>query len=366
MEEKTKKWRKNGKFSVINVLARRVYYRWLFLTFFCFWLALSSSVITLTNFEDVCSTELTSIVLISVREGMHNQAALLLEWFDRAAENEANKTRILNREIEAYFAWLLRITSPRSAYNSLYNYKPYSIIVYWFIYNTRHISKDSRDIFCPLNVVSGITEAKNNQHWEGRSTPFLSKYGCCTRYPNLVWRESQQNNMWSFNVHLVIWFLALTLFFLPALFLLGYFAYTGSSHKAKLETPWISVSAGNSVPLCLTFNYSMRSSNASFNVSCKTSFTNEENLIFKLNGYHGKTWFKGQVLWKAEGTSRVIFFLSFSHDLFFFFLSFLLNYNQLQKNVNHSDSFTRKWCFSSKIHAPHLRTMEIKKNPLPL
>ena len=195
---------------------------------------------------------------------------------------------------------------------------------------------------------------------------FLSKYGCCTRYPNLVWRESQQNNMWSFNVHLVIWFLALTLFFLPALFLLGYFAYTGSSHKAKLETPWISVSAGNSVPLCLTFNYSMRSSNASFNVSCKTSFTNEENLIFKLNGYHGKTWFKGQVLWKAEGTSRVIFFLSFSHDLFFFFLSFLLNYNQLQKNVNHSDSFTRKWCFSSKIHTPHLWTMEIKKNPLPL
>ena len=248
---------------------------------------------------------------------MHNQAALLLRCFYRADENEGNKTGILNRETEAYFAWLLRITSPRSAYNSLYHYKPYSITVCRFIYNTRHISKDSRDIFCPLNVVSGITEVKNNQHWEGRSTPFLSKYGCCTRFPNLVWQESQQNNMWSFNVHLVTWFLALTLFFLPAFFLSGYLAYDGSSNKAKLETPWISVSAGNSVPLCLTFNYSMRSSNASFNVSCKTRFTNEENLIFKLIGYHGKTWFKGQVLWKAEGTSRVIFFFLFLITVFF-------------------------------------------------
>lgn len=116
--------------------------------------------------------------------------------------------------------------------------------------------------------------------------------------------------------------LSINAIFLPALFLLGYFAYTGSSHKAKLETPWISVSAGDSVPLCLTFNYSMRSSNASFNVSCKTSFTNEENLIFKLNGYHGKTWFKGQVLWKAEGTSRVIFFFLFLMTFFFSFFLF--------------------------------------------
>lgn len=116
--------------------------------------------------------------------------------------------------------------------------------------------------------------------------------------------------------------LSINAIFLPALFLLGYFAYTGSNHLAKLETPWIPVSAGNSVPLCMTFNYTMRSSNASFNVSYKTRFTNEENLIFKLIGYHGKTWLKGQVLWKAEVTSRVIIFLSFPHYLFFSFFLF--------------------------------------------
>lgn len=85
----------------------------------------------------------------------------------------------------------------------------------------------------------------------------------------------------------------------------GYFAYTGGTpYIVKLETP--SISAGDSVRLCLTFRYSMRSqSGSSLNVSLKSVHDENEVLIYNLVGYHGDTWSEGQVSWTETEDSKV-------------------------------------------------------------
>ena len=60
------------------------------------------------------------------------------------------------------------------------------------------------------------------------------------------------------------------------------------------------------MPLCLTFNYSMRSQfGSSLNVSSKSALDENEVLLYNLIGYHGDKWFKGQVSWMAKGDSKV-------------------------------------------------------------
>ena len=65
------------------------------------------------------------------------------------------------------------------------------------VFDTRHTSWDSGDIFCPLNV--GFCELashkQKNQHWEGRSTTFCRIYGYSTGCPNLLWRELLLKNL---------------------------------------------------------------------------------------------------------------------------------------------------------------------------
>ena len=48
---------------------------------------------------------------------------------------------------------------------------------------------------------------------------------------------------------------------------------------------------------------------ASLNVSSKSALNEEEVLLYNLIGYHGDTWFKGQVSWMAEGDSKVYIIL---------------------------------------------------------
>ena len=89
-------------------------------------------------------------------------------------------------------------------------------------------------------------------------------------------------------------------------FFLGYFSYTGGTHAVRLDTPWVSISADDVLPLCLTFNYSMRSQfGSSLNVSYRWALNESEVLLYNLFGYHGERWFKGQVSWKAKGDSKV-------------------------------------------------------------
>lgn len=88
-------------------------------------------------------------------------------------------------------------------------------------------------------------------------------------------------------------------------FLSGYFAYTGGTpYVAKLETPWIY--AGDSVHLCLTFRYSMRTqTSSSLNVSLKSVSDEREVLLYNLIGNHGDTWSVGQVSWMEKEDSKV-------------------------------------------------------------
>ena len=86
-----------------------------------------------------------------------------------------------------------------------------------------------------------------------------------------------------------------------------HFAFTGAVRAATLETPPIRLDTiSDSIRLCLTFSYTMRSqSGAKLNVKLKSIRDGNDTLLFHLVGFHGDKWLRGQVSWTSVRDSKV-------------------------------------------------------------